>query len=636
MQKQKTTAIGHTPEFLEGTFHIGKNGLAFVRVFDTQEIITIPQRYFNTALHKDTVSIEKTSKDAGKIVSIIRRAQFGFAGILKKHDDHYILVTPHAYDPEIIIASTEVTKDIANQKVFVTITRWTPRGPLGKIEKVLGLPGDNATEMESLALERGFSPQFPHDVEQEADAWEKRGIIDEDIAGRRDFRTTPTWTIDPEDAKDFDDALSFTLLDHGYEIGIHIADVSYYVTKGSALDREASERTTSVYLVDRTIPMLPEGLSNNLCSLRPDEDKLTYSVVFTIDPDGTIRDTWMGRTIIRSQKRFTYTEAQEVIDTGKGPFAKELGILNELAHIYTQQRFHDGALSLESPEVKFHLDEQGVPLHVEKKHRIDTQKLIEEFMLLANKYVAKRISENTHQHVGIYRVHDKPDPEKMHELWKYLKTLGYTVTYKNNVIPNQELNALLRTVSNQDERDTLQTSIVRSMAKAVYTTENIGHYGLGFHYYTHFTSPIRRYPDIVAHRILELCLHNETMSAEDFAFLEHITKHSSRREKDAQEAEWDSLAYKQVEYMSHRIGQEFQGVVTSVTSFGMFVRERESLAEGLIRYRDIPGDHYIFNEEKLIAVGKKTKQEFRIGTAVNIKVVRTDLSKGTIDYLLLP
>jgi ribonuclease R len=636
MKTDTNDAMTQKPQSLEGIFSVGKNDLAYVRIPDQDLIINIPGHKNHTALNRDTVRVQLTKKDEGEIIEVIRRAKKGFAGILKKHDTHYVLETADRRDPEIIIPSSDVTPEMAGKKLFVTIASWNDAGPLGTVAKIMGDAGDNNVEMEALALEKGFDAMFPEAVEEEANELEKRGITAEDIAGRRDIRDITTFTIDPEDAKDFDDAISF--IDNGddtYHVGIHIADVSHYVTPGSALDDEAQERTTSVYLVDRTIPMLPEALSNNLCSLRADEDKLAYSAIFTISKHGEVLDEWFGRTVICSDKRFTYEEAQEVLDTGNGPFAKELLILNNLAKKYTEQRLSSGALQIESPEVKFRLDDKGTPIKIEKKHRIDTNKLIEEFMLLANKRVAKFMSAKTKQSVFVYRVHDKPDPEKMKNLWTYLKTLGYKVNYRDGVIPTNELNALLREIDESDIKDAIQTAIVRSMAKAVYTTTNIGHYGLGFQFYTHFTSPIRRYPDVLVHRLVENFIQGKTVSREDFEFYERMMKHSSAREKDAQEAEWNSIAYKQVEYMGAHIGEVYEGSITNITSFGMFVRERETLAEGLVRYRDIPGDHYIFDEKKFTARGKKTKKVFTVGSSVKIKVLKADLKNTSIDYLIV-
>lgn len=633
---KKDTHIPQVNDILQGFFSVGKNDLAYVRIPDLDLIIDIPGHKNHTALHRDTVKIKITGKDKGEVIEIIRRAKKGFSGVLEKRDTRYTLVTSDRRDPDIIIPASDVTSEMFDKKVFVTIGKWADVGPMGIIEKVMGNVGDNNIEMEALALEKGFDTIFADDVEAEANALEARGITDEDMKGRRDMRKTTTFTIDPEDAKDFDDAISF--VDNGnetYEIGIHIADVSFYVTPDSALDREAQERTTSVYLVDRTIPMLPEALSNNLCSLRPDEDKLAYSAIFNVDKNGDVLDEWFGRTIIRSNKRFTYTEAQEVLDTGAGPFVNELQVINTLAHKYTKDRLASGALQIESPEVVFRLDDNGKPIKIEKKHRIDTNKLVEEFMLLANKRVAKFMAGKTKQSVFVYRVHDKPDPEKMRILWEYLKTLGYKVTYRDGVIPTTELNALLREIDESDIKDAIQTAIVRSLAKAVYTTENIGHYGLGFKFYTHFTSPIRRYPDVLVHRLIEKFIQGETVSREDFEFYERMMSHSSVREKDAQEAEWNSIAYKQVEYMSDHIGETFQGSITNITSFGMFVRERETLAEGLVRYRDIPGDHYVFNEKNFTARGNRTKKIFKIGSTVTIKVMKTDLKNTSIDYMIV-
>jgi ribonuclease R len=587
--------------------------------------------------HLVAVKVIDKKKEEGEITNIIHRAKLAFTGTLEEREDHYELQPADRFDPHVIVPKNSLP-DVPkpDEKVVVTIERWSDVGPIGEVIKVLGKAGDNDTEMKAFAIERGFDDVFPPAVDEEAEELKKIGIPEEEKKRRRDFRDILTFTIDPQDAKDFDDALSFQKLENGnYEIGIHIADVSFYMEPGMAIEEEAQHRTTSVYLVDRTIPMLPEILSNDLCSLRPNEEKLTYAAVFEIQPDGTVVDEWFGRTIIKSFKRFTYEEAQDNIDDQSGDYFEELTILNNLSKIYTDQRMANGAMDIDSTEVKFILDETGKPIDIKKKVRIDTNRLIEEFMLLANRSVAKFMADKTQQSVFVYRVHDKPDMDRMQNLRLFLKSLGYNLQLKNGVIPAPELNALMREVDDRDMKSAIQTAVVRSMAKAVYSTENIGHYGLGFNYYTHFTSPIRRYPDVMVHRLLTKCLNGEVVSRDEFEEYERMTRISSACEKDAQRAEWDSIGYKQVEYMGDHIGETFDGMVSGVNPKGLFVTERETQATGLVRLRDIPGDFYEYDEEKYVIRGRRKKKVFRVGDSLRIKVAKTDMERGFIDYVIV-
>lgn len=489
--------------------------------------------------------------------------------------------------------------------------------------------------MKEIAKENGFK-NLPSKIEFEAKRIKEKGIVNKDYDGRRDFRQTLTFTIDPEDAKDFDDAVSFKEMSEGkYEIGIHIADVSHYVAKGSALDRESHKRGTSVYLVDRVIPMLPEVLSNDLCSLVPGKDRLTMSAVFILDRNANVLSEWYGKTVIHSHKRFTYEEAEHSIKNETAHFHKELHTLNTIAKKLTRDRFANGAFSLDQVEVRFVLDKNAVPIKIIKKERGDSNKLIEEFMLLANKKVAEVISKDAKKAgVFVYRVHDLPTKEKTDDLVFFLQKLGHKVKTRNGIIPASEINRILESAIGSGEEDTIHRMIVRSMAKAIYSTKNIGHYGLAFKYYTHFTSPIRRYPDIVVHRLLQDHLEKKHIGKEKLYEYEEISRRSSEQEKKAADAERASIKYKQAEYMSYRIGKIYDGIVSGVTEWGIYVEEKETKCEGLVKVRDLNDDYYIFNEKHMELVGQRRKKRYRLGNKVKIKVKRVDLGRRIIDYTL--
>ncbi|MEK7564392.1 MAG: ribonuclease R [Patescibacteria group bacterium] len=656
--KQKTT------NRLQGVISISSKGTGYVAIDQNKDKGNDPEidyKHLNTALHGDTVEIVLHPKGHGRqtaeVSKIITRAKMSFAGVLepvfaeasagKETDKNIFFVKPDDTKmyTDILVAKEDLNNAKIGQKVFVEIVSWTdPRkAPKGRIVKVLGKPGENNAEMNAIVLEKGFDTNLPHNVEDEAKAIKLRGIKKEDYEGRKDFRQTLTFTIDPFDAKDFDDAISFKEVGDpakdgvNYEVGIHIADVSYYVLPQSALDEEAGDRTTSVYLVDRTIPMLPEVLSNDLCSLVPNKDRLAMSAVFIVDKNAQIKNEWYGRTVINSQKRFTYEEAEVSIKKSGTPLHKELTILNNLAKKLNTERFEKGAISLEQEEVKFVLDKTGFPIKVVKKERGDSNKLIEEFMLLANRRVAEMLSKGLKKDniKFIYRVHDNPSKEKMADLAFFLKSLGHKVSLKDGIIPTREINNLLKSLKGKNEENTVERAVVRSMAKAVYSTNNIGHYGLAFEYYTHFTSPIRRYPDIIVHRILNEYLKGAKVDTEKIGQLEEIAKVSSVQEKYASDAERASIKYKQVEYMSKKKGELFTGVISGITEWGMYVEEKETKCEGLVKVRDMNDDFYTFDEKKLQLVGQKKKKKYRLGDEVRIKVKEVDLEKKNIDYILV-
>lgn len=635
-----------TSRFIEGIITISHKGFGSVRVKGQDDPIEIDHSFLNTACHGDTVKIllhPKRSGEAqtGEVYQILRRSKKGYSGVLEKENDTYFLVPSDVrMYADIIIPENKLAGAKIGQKIFVTITDWTDhkKAPIGSVEKVLGMPMEHNAEMEAIALEKGFSADFPTSVKEEAIQIANEGIKEKDLKDRRDMRSVTTFTIDPIDAKDFDDAISFQkILNGNYEVGIHIADVSHYVKLKTPLDNEAQSRGTSVYLVDRTIPMLPEELSNGLCSLNEGVDRLTFSAIFELDMNGKIYHEWFGETVIHSDKRFTYENAQKILDDKKGTFYYELSTLNSIAKKLLKKRFDEGAILLEQDEVKFKLDVNGVPLSVYTKARGDTNKLVEEFMLLANRRVAEYMSNKKGEKQGIflYRIHDLPNKEKMGDLAMFLKRLGYHLKLKDGIIPSEEINALIGKLEHNPLRDTVHTAIIRTMAKAIYSTKNIGHYGLGFKFYTHFTSPIRRYPDVIVHRLLKDFLGKKIIPKEKWFEYEHMSEEASSQEKEAAEAERASIKYKQVEYMSGRIGQTFGGIITGVTEWGLYVEESETKCEGMIRMRDLKNDYYVFDKRFMSIKGQKTHKKYTLGDKVKFKVVKADMNRKTIDYELV-
>lgn len=630
----------------EGIITISHKGMGVVRIKGKDDTIEIEHSFLHTACHGDTVKVLLHPKrsgltQTGEVVEILRRSKKGYSGVLEKENDTYFLIPSDLrMYADIIIPENKLAGAKIGQKVFVIITEWkdAKKAPIGEVNKILGMPMEHNAEMEAIALEKGFSADFPSVVKKEAIEISKRGITEKDLKDRRDMRSVTTFTIDPVDAKDFDDAISLERLLNGHlEIGIHIADVTHYVKLNTALDDEAQSRGTSVYLVDRTIPMLPEELSNGLCSLNPNVDRLTFSAVFELDMNGKIYSEWFGETIIHSDKRFTYENAQKILDNKKGEFYDELNILNLIAKKLNKKRFDEGAIMLEQEEVKFKLDEHGVPISVYTKERGDTNKLVEEFMLLANRRVAEYMSGKKigKQSVFLYRIHDLPNKDKMGDLATFLKRLGYHMKLKDGIIPSEEINILIGKLEHNPLRDTVHTAIIRTMAKAIYSTKNIGHYGLGFKFYTHFTSPIRRYPDVIVHRLLKDFLANKAIPKEKWYEYEHMSEEASSQEKEAAEAERSSIKYKQVEYMSKRVGQTYEGIITGVTEWGLYVEEKETKCEGMIRMRDLKDDYYIFDKKFMSIRGQKTHKKYTLGDKAKFKVVGADMNKKTIDYTLI-
>jgi ribonuclease R len=627
-----------------GNLTLTKSGNGIVYVPELNTKVEIKPQFLKTALNRDTVSICLQSKQqgsnqiSGEVISVIKEAKRGFAGKIVQENGIWFV---HTDDPRMPFAITIPANKRKNakpgQKVFVKIDYWKNRKqpPFGVVIKVLGTPGNIDSEMHGIALEKGFDWEFPPKVQKTAEKL-SRNLIKDELVWRKDLRGLTTFTIDPEDAKDFDDALSFEINnDNTYTVGIHIADVSHYVQEDDEIDKEAFKRATSVYLVDRTIPMLPEILSNDLCSLKPNEDKRAFSAIFTLNKQGEVLNEWFGKTLIHSDKRFTYEEAQAVLDSQKGTFFSELETLNTLAKKLNKKRIKEGSLIFETEEVKFTLNKKGKPIAVHKKKRQDVHKLIEEFMLLANQHVAKFCGfENPKKtRLSIYRIHEKPTQEKTQDLVRYIEMLGYTLPLNKGQIHSVEVNKLFSEVESS-LKNQLQTMMVRSMQKARYSTKNVGHFGLAFPFYTHFTSPIRRYPDLMIHRILQTYLQKKSLAKISAKQLEDQCEHCSGQEKEAMEAERKSVKIKQVEYMADRIGQVFKGHVTGITNWGIYVEEQESKAEGMVALRNIHDDLYIFNPNDFVIKGEKNGKEFKIGDTVLIKVKSVDLEEYTIDYVL--
>lgn len=630
---------------IEGIINISNKGIGSIRLNKDNKIIEIDHSFLRTACNGDTVVVllhpkKKDGVLSGEVIKILHRSKKGYSGVLERENDTYFLIPSDIkMYSDIIIPQNKLNGAKIGQKVFVTISDWTDakKAPIGEIEKILGMPMEHNAEMEAIALEKGFNTTFPLNILREAQKISDLSITDNDINNRRNMRDRITFTIDPDDAKDFDDAISLKKLPNGhYEVGIHIADVSYYVKLNTPLDKEARKRGTSVYLVDRTISMLPEELSNGLCSLNEDVDRLTFSVIFELDKIGIIHKEWFGRTVIHSNKRFTYEEAQKILDNKKGIFFEELSILNNISKNLLKKRFDEGAISLEQDEVKFKLDKEGVPISVYTKERGDTNKLIEELMLLANRRVAEFMSNKKDgiQSVFLYRVHDFPNKEKIKDLAAFLKRLGHKVVLKNGIIPSEEINRLIIKLEHSPMRDTINSAIIRTMAKAIYSTKNIGHYGLGFKYYTHFTSPIRRYPDVIVHRLLSDFLENKTIPKERWFEYEQMSQEASNREKEASEAERASIKYKQVEYMSKRIGEKYEGIITGVTEWGLYIEDKKTKCEGMVRMRDLKDDYYLFDKEGMSIRGRKSHRKYTFGDAVKFTVKNADMNKKTIDYEL--
>ncbi len=629
--------------YVTGTIDMTSTGNAYLVSPDMESDVFISRGNLNRAFDGDLVTAELTKirgkKPEGKVREILERRQREIVGTVHMGKGFAFVVPDHRKIPIDIFIPPEKLGNVRDgEKVIARIIDWNKnmKNPQGEILEVLGHLGENDAEMKSILAESGFPLHFPDAVMQEADAIGME-IPEEEIAKRRDFRDVTTFTIDPNDAKDFDDALSFRKLENGrYEVGIHIADVSHYVKEGTALEKEAYRRSTSVYLVDRVLPMLPEKLSNMVCSLRPNEEKLCFAAVFELDEKAQVHKRWFGRTVIKSDRRFTYDEAQEIIEGKDGDFKEEILKLNELSLHLRKEKFKNGAIAFETVEFKFILDIDGVPIEVLPKERKEAHMLIEDFMLLANKEVATYVGKphpNKKTRPFVYRVHDRPDPEKLADFARTAKTFGYDFKYDTPRVAAESLNKLMKEIKGKPEQDILEKLAIRSMAKAIYTTNNIGHYGLGFKYYTHFTSPIRRYPDVMVHRLLDDELHNRKFKNQ--AELEQKCRHSSAMEVKAVEAERESVKYKQVQYMMDKVGQEFDGIISGVVNFGLFVELIDSRAEGLVDIDSLKHDFFVYNESNHALIGSETGIMYRLGDKVRVRLVKADLERRRLDFELI-
>ena len=644
-----------TDTIYEGPITMTRKGIGFFSVEGQKEDLLIPKEWSDHALSGDIVKVKRAGKysdpvgrmpprDSGKVVEIVSRARETFVGTLVEEDGLTLLAPDYKkmYVPLVIQERGEAQ---LGDKVLARLGAWDADKdyPLGTIEEVIGKAGVHETEMRALALGQGFSSDYPPGVNAEAEALEKNGtaILAEEAKNprRKDFRKVATCTIDPFDAKDFDDALSVRKLPDGnIEVGVHIADVSFFVKPGTELDKEAIARATSVYLVDRTIPMLPEVLSNDLCSLKPDEDRLAVSAVFTLDREANVQDIWFGETVIHSDKRFTYENAQEVLDSGKGVMHEELSLLYDLSKKIRARRAAKGAIEFDTAEVKVELNAEGKPIAIRLKERKATNLLIEDFMLLANETVAKHLSKLTANggphFYSLYRIHDAPDTDRIENLANLLRIMGYHLkTSGSGSVTGAELNKLMESVKGKPEEYLVKMATLRSMSKAVYTTRNIGHFGLAFDFYTHFTSPIRRYPDLIIHRLIKAHAGGDPITPQEMQEFDTLALHASEREVAASDAERDSIKMKQVEFLAGRIGEEFDAVISGVTERGLYVEEKTTHADGMIRIKDVGDDYFEYEEKHYRLLGKRTHKAYQLGDPIRVRLSAARLAEKELDFV---
>lgn len=600
---------------------IDKKSSQFVLAGDEVEVNLFPKR---------------KKRQEGEVVNVIKRKKLDFVGEIDNTSTNFFLIPDdRRVSFDVFLPPKSIKKEYLNKKVLVRVEGWDKKykNPIGKVVKVIGNIEDHNTEINSILMDYGFAPEFPKKVEEAANKI-THNISNKEIKKRLDIRTTTTFTIDPKDAKDFDDALSVRKLkNENWEIGVHIADVSHYVEEGSIIDMEAIKRATSVYLVDRVIPMLPEVLSNDICSLKPNVDRLAYSVFFEINEKAEVINYKIEKTVIHSDVRLTYESAQEIINSKKGTLVTELLLLDKLSKILRRKRQENGSINFESSEVKFILDDDNMPIDVFFKESLSTNHLIEEFMLLANRTVAKHIGfPKKNAKPFVYRVHDLPDKERISTLNEIVKKFGHNIENNNPKVLSKSLNYLLNKVKGEPEQQMVETLTIRSMAKAVYTTSNIGHYGLAFDYYSHFTSPIRRYPDLIVHRLLNQYINKKPKENID---LEKICKHCSEKEKIASQAERDSIKYMQVKFLKNKVGKVYEGIISGVTEWGLYVEITANKCEGLVKISSIKNDHYIYNEKTYSIIGYRTKKSYQLGEKVRIKIQRADLEKKQMDFILV-
>jgi ribonuclease R len=626
-----------------GTMELNYKGFGQVFCEELNDTVLIQATNMNHALDGDKVKIRifarrKKNDTEGEVVEVLERAQKTFVGTVEISKFSAFLVPTKRMPFDLFIPLDKLKGAKNGQKAIARILDWPEkaRNPFAEIVDVLGDAGSNNTEMHAILAEFGLPYKYPEKVDEAANKIPME-IPKEEIAGRRDFRKVPTFTIDPADAKDFDDALSIQRLENGcWEVGVHIADVTYYVRHNSIIEEEAFNRATSVYLVDRVVPMLPERLSNGVCSLRPKEEKLCYSAVFQLDENAKVQKEWFGRTLIYSDRRFSYEEAQAVIETGEGDMKEEILTLDRLAKKLRAKRFEGGSIDFDRVEVKIEVDPAGKPINVYFKESKDSNKLIEEFMLLANKKVAELIGKpgaRKKEKTFVYRIHDKPDPDKLEKFNHFIKRFGYGIMTNSPATVSASMNQLITNVSGKKEQNVIETLAIRTMAKAEYSTRNIGHYGLGFEYYTHFTSPIRRYPDMMVHRLLDRYLQDGTSVAANK--YEEMCKHSSDMENRAANAERASIKYKQVEFMSDKIGQQYKGVISGVTEWGIYVEIEENKCEGMVPLHELTDDYYQFDEKNYCITGRRSHKKYQLGDEVEIEILRANLEKKQLDFKIV-